>query len=147
MDKLELLRPLTVDELELLRWMLEHGSDDLRSFLPQIQGMRAAQSCKCGCPSIRFEIAESAPLGSDYGERVVGDFEGKTARGELVGVLLFQSAGKLTELEVYSMDGEIKGDSQEFGLPTTDSMNLLIWEPLPGHPNTRDPARSPKSPA
>ena len=145
MDKLEPLRPLTFVELELLLWMFEHGSDDLRSFLPQIEGIRAARSCKCGCPSIRFEVAESASLGLDHGERVVGDFEGKTARGELVGVLLFQKAGKLTELEVYSMDGKIKGDSQEFDLPTVDSMNLLKWEPLPGHPNIRVPAKSPKS--
>jgi hypothetical protein len=144
MDNLELLRALRSEEFELLRWMLEHGFDDLRSFLPQIDGIRAARSCACGCPSIRLEVAESAPLGSERGERVVGDFSGETARGELVGALLFQSAGKLTELEVYSMDGQIKGDSQEFGLPTIDSMNLLVWEPSPGHPNTWVPAKSPK---
>jgi hypothetical protein len=144
MDKAESLRPLTEEELELLHWMLEHGSEDLRSFLPQIEGIRATRSCPCGCPSIRLEVADGAALGSDRGERVVGDFEGKTDRGELVGVLIFQSTGKLTDLEVYSMDGQIEGDSQEFGLPTTDSMNLLVWEPLPGHPNTWVPAKSPK---
>jgi len=147
MDKPELFRPLTAEELELLRWMFEHGSDDLRSFLPQIEGIRAARSCKCGCPSIQLDVAESAPLGLDRGEKVVGDFEGKTARGELVGVLLFQSAGRLTELEVYSMDGQIKGESGKFDLPIIDSMNLLVWEPVPGRPNTWVPAKSPKSPA
>lgn len=147
MDKLESLRPLTAEELQLLCWMFEHGSDDLRSFLPQIDGICAARSCKCGCPSIQLEVANSAPLGMDRGETVVGDFEGKTARGELVGVLLFQRAGRLTELEVYSLDGQLKEKSGEFGLPIIDSMNLLVWEPVPGHPNFRVAAKSPKLPA
>lgn len=86
-------------------------------------------------------------MGLDRRETVVGDFEGKTARGELVGVLLFQRAGRLTELEVYSMDGQIKEESGEFGLPIIDSVNLLVWEPVPGHPNFRTVAKSPKSPA
>lgn len=145
MDELESLRPLTAEELDLLRWMFEHGSDDLRSFLPQLEGIRGARSCKCGCPSIRLDVAERAPLGLDSRETVVGDFEGKTARGELVGVLLFQRAGRLTELEVYSMDGQIKEESGKFGLPTIESVNLLVWEPVPGHPNVRVVAKSPKS--
>jgi hypothetical protein len=144
MDKSEPLRQLTPEELELLRWMFEHGTDDLRSFLPQIDAIRAARSCNCGCPSIRLDVAESAPLGLDRSEKVVGDFGGKTARGELVGVLLFQSAGRLTELEVYSIDGQIEGDSPEFGLPTIGSMELLVWEPLPGRPNVKVSAKSPK---
>jgi hypothetical protein len=147
MEKAESLRPPTAEEFELLRWILEHGSDDLRSFLPQIEGIRATRSCKCGCPSIRLDVAESAPLGLDPGEKVVGDFEGKTLRGELVGALLFQRAGKLTELEVYSMDGQIKEQSGEFSLPIIDSMNPLVWEPLPGNPGVKVPVKSPKSPA
>jgi hypothetical protein len=132
------------EELDLLRWVLEHGSDDLRSFLPQIEGVRGARSCKCGCPSIWLVVDESAPLGLDRGGRVVGDFGGKTAREELVGVLLFQRAGRLEGLEVYSMDGQIKDESGKFGLPTIASMNLLVWEPVPGHPSLKVPAKSPE---
>jgi hypothetical protein len=147
MREIEALRPLTQKELELLRWMFEHGSDDLRSFLPQLEGIRAARSCDCGCPSIRLQVTERAPVGRDCGETVIGDFKGKTGRGELVGVLLFQRAGKLTELEVYSMDGLIKGDSPEFGLPLLDSISALQWEPVPDMPNIRRAVKSPKSPA
>jgi hypothetical protein len=124
--------------------MFEHGTDELRSFLPQIEAIRAARSCKCGCPSIRLDVAESAPLGLDRPGKLVGDFGGKTAQGEPVGVLLFQHAGKLTELEVYSKDGQIKEESGEFGFPTIDSMNVMVWEPVPGHPNVRVAAKSPK---
>jgi len=91
-----------------------------------------------------LEVAEDALLGVDRGGTVVGDFEGRTARGELVGILLFQRAGKLTLLEAYSMDGQIKEESGEFELPTIDSVNLLEWEPVPGHPNVRVPVKSPK---
>ena len=147
MDKTEALRPLASEELELLQWMFEHGSEDLRTFRPQIEGIRASRWCTCGCPSINLEVAESAPLGLDRGETVIGDFGGKTARGELVGVLLFQHSGRLTLLEVYSMDGQVKEESGEFGLPAIDSLSLLEWEPLPGHSNVKVPAKSPKSPA
>ncbi|MGD0730921.1 MAG: hypothetical protein ABR956_06635 [Terracidiphilus sp.] len=84
-------------------------------------------------------------MGVDRRETVVGDFEGRTARGELVGILLFQRAGKLTLLEVYSMDGQIRQESGEFGLPTIDSMKLLVWESVPGRPNVRVAAKSPES--
>jgi hypothetical protein len=140
----ESLRSLTEEESTLLRWMFEHGSEDLRSFEPQLDGIRAVASCGCGCPSIRLETAEGAPFGIDRGETVVGDFEGKTVREELVGVLLFQRGGKLKELEVYSMDGQIKGDSSEFGLPLIDSMSAIQWEPVPGMPNFKKAVKSPR---
>ena len=147
MGKTEPLRQLKPEELELLEWMFEHGSDDLRTYRPQIEGIRACRWCPCGCPSLNFEIAEDAPLGLDRGDTVVGDFDGKTARGELVGVLLFQREGKLTLLEVYSMDGQIKEESGEFGLPTIDSLNLIVWEPVLGRSNAWVAAKSPKLPA
>ena len=37
-------RPLTQEELELLHRMFEHGSDDLRSFRPQMEGIRVTRS-------------------------------------------------------------------------------------------------------
>jgi hypothetical protein len=137
-------RPLTPEELDLLRWMFELGSENLRSFTPQLEGILGCRSCSCGCPSIRLQVSESAPLGIDRGETVVGDFEGKTAREELVGILLFQQAGKLTELEVYSMDGLIKGGSSEFGLPALDTVMALQWEPVPGMPNFKRAIKSPE---
>lgn len=69
------------------------------------------------------------------------DYEGRTASGELVGVLLFQDGGKITELEVYSIDGEIQDPSGVFGGPLLASLQMLEWEPLPGNPNIRVPKR------
>jgi hypothetical protein len=141
----EQLRQLRPEELDLLRWLFAHGSEERRSFEPQLEGMLASPWCDCGCPSIRFELAKGTPLGRDIGQRIIGDFEGKTSRGEIVGVLLFQRGGKLELLEVYSCSGQLpRDDSSEWGLPTADTMVPLVWEPLPDNPNVRVPVRPPK---
>ena len=140
----EQLRPLTNDEAELLRWMFDHGSDDPRTFRSQLENIQAARCCSCGCPSIHLEVAKDVQPGADRGEKVVGDFAGKTAQGELVGILLFQEKGKLTELEVYSMDGLAEG---AFGLPDLGSMSVLEWVPSPTNPGFKVPFKSPGSPA
>jgi hypothetical protein len=126
-------RPLTHEEHELLCWILENGSDEAKSFLPQVEGVRAVRACTCGCPTIQLRVVDGVPMGTSSMGRVIGDLYGKTAKDEIVGVLLFQDAGKLSELEVYSLDGIIHGDLPEFGLPTTDSLSAYVEAPLPGH--------------
>jgi hypothetical protein len=111
-------RPLSVEEENLLRWILEHGSEEARSFLPQIEGMKAVRSCTCGCPTIRLVVADGVPLGSSQ-NRILCDLVGRTANGELIGLLLFQGGGELLDLEVYSLDGE--AGPPEFGFPTIES--------------------------
>lgn len=129
-------RPLTDEELKLLRHIVEVGSDDLRTFRPQLEGIFACPWCDCGCPSIRLQVSNEAPVGRDLNGRVIADFAGRTEKGELVGVLLFQRDRKLELLEIYSMDGLAQG---EFGLPTLDSLTLLEWQPSPNNPNIRVP--------
>jgi hypothetical protein len=112
------LRPLTQEEERLLRWILEHGSDEAKSYLPHIQGMRAKSSCSCGCPSISLVVSHNALPVADVKERIVADLSGQTAEGISVGVLLFQDDGKLSELEIYPYD-----DEGAFGLPTIESLS------------------------
>lgn len=126
-------RPLTPEEHGLLVWILEHGSEEARSFLPQVEGMRAVRACTCGCPTIRLEVAEGAPVGRSQADRMICDLIGSTEKGELVGLMLFQIAGKLDALEVYSLDGDTQGDLPEFGLPTVESLNpFSVGEPPAG---------------
>jgi hypothetical protein len=111
------LRPLKPEESNLLRWILEHGSEDNRSFLPQLDGIRGARSCGCGCPSVLLEPLETAPLVTVKEERIIGDFVGTTAKDESVGVILFQDDGKLSELEIYPFsDFENKMPDSNFPL-------------------------------
>jgi len=84
--------------------------------------MRAVRSCTCGCPTIDLALSEGVPLGDVNAHSPLCDLMGRTAKGELVGVILFQNAGKLSGLEGYSLNGEIQGDSHEFAFPTIESL-------------------------
>jgi hypothetical protein len=88
------------EEMRLLRWMLEHGTEELRSYLPQLEGMRGSSSCDCGCSSIQLCPSESAPLGIDGNDRIAGEFVGVTVTGDSILLILFQDKGKLSELEI-----------------------------------------------
>jgi hypothetical protein len=114
------LRPLTEQEERLLRWILEHGSDEAKSYLPQIERMQARRSCSCGCPSISLVAPDSARAGIVEKDRILVDLSGRTAKGSTVGVLIFHDEGKLSELEVYSY-----GDEGSFDLPTIESLSTF----------------------
>jgi hypothetical protein len=112
------LRPLTREEEKLLRWILENWPDEAKSFLPQIEGIRAENSCSCGCPSISLAVSDGVPTAIAGKDRIVVDLSGQTSEGFSVGVLLFQDDGKLSELEIYPFD-----DEGTFGLPTIESLS------------------------
>jgi hypothetical protein len=111
------LRPLTHEEEKFLRWILEHGTEVQKTYLPQIEGMRARSSCTCGCPSIALVVMKDAPVGAPAKDRIVADLSGQSPEGVTAGILLFQDDGKLSELELYP-----NGDAGEFGLPTIESL-------------------------
>lgn len=115
-------RILQLEEERLIRWMLEHGSEEARLFLPQLEGIKAVRACICGCPSIRLVVADDLPSQSAYSDRIICDWVGRTSKDELVGTMLIQVAGKLVELEIYCLDGEIKSETQEFGLPEISTL-------------------------
>jgi hypothetical protein len=120
--------PLTPEEHHLLEWLIENGSVRAQSFRPQLEGIRALRSCMCGSPSISLITLPGSPNGISDGGRVVCDLSGRTSKGELVGVLLFQKEGRLCELEAYSVDGEIKSVTQEFSFPLIDSLEEIEYQ-------------------
>jgi hypothetical protein len=140
-------RPLTAEELEVLRWVLEHGGKAAQLFLPQLEGIRAVRWCDCGCPSIRLTIPPDGPKVDGKLGNIVCDFIGTTREDEKAGVLLFQRDGRLDLMEIYPLDAGLYGDTPEYGLPTLESLEFPEWEPVPGFPNVRYPFKSPRSPA
>jgi hypothetical protein len=111
------LRPLAPEEEKLLGWILQHGSNKAKSYLPQVEGLRVRRSCSCGCPSISLVVSHNAQAVIAADERIVADLTGRTAEGASVGVLIFQDEGKLSELEVYAY-----GCEGEFDQPTIASL-------------------------
>ena len=100
----EMNRPLSATEEQLVHWMLQHGKPEARSLLPQIA--RASVTpwhCPCGCASVNFAIQDHvAPQG---GLNVLADFVFGNA-ANLSGIFVYEQSGVLSGLEVYGLAGE-----------------------------------------
>jgi hypothetical protein len=92
-------RDLTVEEMHLLRWLLEHGNPEARDFIPQLHGLRVVSRCPCGCPSIEF--VPDAP-----GMKILSDYVYEDTKGHTIGVFAFARAGALAGIEVWSIAGD-----------------------------------------
>ena len=108
-------RPLTQQESDLVRWLIEHAQADVRDLLSQIERLTVASKCTCGCPTVDFAL-DGVPV-ERKGEKVISDWLAEVD-GEPVGVMLFQTNGKISTLEVYSLAGSDK----PFGLPAIDTL-------------------------
>jgi hypothetical protein len=96
-------RPLSGQEASLVRWMLEHGTSEAAKFLPQLPDARVASRCPCGCASVNFSVAGASPPPGALG--ILGDFQFHTPEGHLCGAFVFERAGVLAGVEVWSIDG------------------------------------------
>jgi hypothetical protein len=84
--------------------MLEHGTASAAGFLQQLAEARVVSRCPCGCASVDFSVrGAAAPPGEGVG--ILADFEYRTAEGHLCGAFVFERAGVLAGLEVWSVDG------------------------------------------
>ena len=98
-------RPLTTQERELARWMLEHGSKEALSFLTQLESAQATLwCCPCGCASFNLALKEKEPNGL-LGLHILADFVFGSEE-QLSGIFIFERAGALTGLEVYGLTGD-----------------------------------------
>jgi hypothetical protein len=115
-------RQLTQGEEQLIRWMLEHGSPEARTFLPQLEKAQVTPTrCPCGCASINLSI-DGFPKPSG-GLHILADFVADFVFGadhELSGIFVFEQSGVLAGLEVYGLAGEAPKN-----LPSTDLLKLL----------------------
>lgn len=115
-------RLMTPDELRLVRWMLEHGAPEAKSFLPQLDATRVTSwRCPCGCAS--FDFANEEPRSE--GMHVIADFIfGDDAT--LKGIFVFTRGGVLAGVEVcgYAVDAPKT-------LPTPEELRPLDWRSFP----------------
>jgi len=81
----------------------------------------AGRSCACGCPSFSLRADKSLPP-AEVPERMVSDAHGVDPAGNAIGVLLFTEDGYLSEVEVYSVEGDGLDE-----LPRADALTLSEW--------------------
>src|SRR5262249_44854369 len=97
-------RPLTTAERSLAKWMLEHGTSEARSFLPQLEDAEVTPwKCPCGCASFNFQVRGMPP--APRGVHILGDFV-FGSEGELAGIFICSSNGILSGVEVYGLAGD-----------------------------------------
>jgi len=96
-------RPLSDAEKGLVKWMLEHGTDEGRSLLPQLERARVIARCSCGCASVDFAVGDK--VASAPGMSVVSDYRWDSAEGYLFGIIAFSKEGLLSGIDVWSIDG------------------------------------------
>ncbi len=92
-------RPLSAEEVAVLRWLLDHGKPSARKYLRQIDTIRVVSRCGCGCASVDFVSAPVAEL------ELLSDHKWKDDRGHLFGAFAFAKQGQLAGIEVWSIDG------------------------------------------
>lgn len=109
-------RPLTQDERDLVRWLVEHSHLNASSLLLQIDRLSVATGCTCGCPTIDFAL-DGEPAATEGGV-LVSDWLAEVD-GMPVGVMLWQTNGRISTLEIYSLPGTDK----PFGLPAIGSIH------------------------
>jgi hypothetical protein len=114
-DRQQTSRPLTAEEAELIRWMLENGEPEGKLLLPHLEKARATSwRCPCGCASINLSIEEFSESSGNL--RIVSDFIfGNDA--DLSGIFVFERNGVLAGLEVYGLAGDAPKS-----LPSPDSL-------------------------
>jgi hypothetical protein len=103
-------RALTTQEKNFIAWVLEHGNERARSFLPQIEKAWVTSRCGCGCASIDLSIDGVTYYGTKdmkrLGMELLAEFQWNTKRGALCAVSLFAVNGLLAVVDLWSVDGK-----------------------------------------
>jgi len=109
-------RPLTSDEYNLARWLLEHGKPGALDFLPQLEGAKAIYwTCPCGCASFYFDEKNNPSK-----MNILAHFE--FGEGEaLWGIMIWERNGKLHGVGIYGMPWRVSKL-----LPSPEYLNGLL---------------------
>ena len=104
------VRPLSqVERSIVLRLVSEKAPD----FKHQLDQLVVVGRCGCGvCPTVFFQHYDA-----ESRERKVASYMGQDSSGGEVGALLFENDGRLSQLDIYSVDGH-----EPYGAPEPASL-------------------------
>jgi len=108
---------LSSEERALLEWLIANGDTDAMQYAPQLAGIRVVGLCTCGCPTLDLAIGdrEERTIGPSH---ILAEFDGTTAEGVQVCVILHAREGQISELEIIAID-DFEG---VFNLPVIESL-------------------------
>ncbi len=105
------VRPLSTAEREVLARMVQGLSV---SYQTQAKRLMVVGRCGCGkCPTVFFE-----PHVAGDREHELVSYQGSDAFGGVVGALLLEKDGRLSQLEFFSADGH-----EPWAIPFADTLN------------------------
>jgi hypothetical protein len=98
-------RALSKEERDIVRHVVTTSCPERAE---EVDALRVFARCGCGkCPTIMFH---SEPERRKKSERLLADFQGGDIDSALVGIMLWERDGQISELEAWSIDGhEILG--------------------------------------
>ena len=97
-------RPLTQEEVHLIKWLIENRQAGSEDFLSQIDHLQVVSRCGCGCASVDFSFDGVEP-NRKGGLDDFSNWYWGTEGIDLSGVFAFARDGRLAGIEVWSVDG------------------------------------------
>ena len=92
-------RALSEEERAIVRRLVSAACPER---IEEADALEVFTRCGCGkCPTIMFH---AAPEKKKESERVLADFQGGDPQSGLVGIMLWERDGQLSELEAWSID-------------------------------------------
>ncbi len=125
-------RPLTGAERILLKWLLDNGVSDAKTYKRQLTDIHVCSTCSCGCPTIDLAMGDKTERTAGPSQ-ILADAEGFSPEGVPVNVILHARESKLSELEFFSLDG-----TKNFNLPTPDKLTITNEPKKPQQSNQPD---------
>ena len=110
-------RALSSEERALLEWLIANGNPGAKRYAPQLANISVVGLCTCGCPTLDLAIGdrEERTTGSSH---VLAEFDGTTAEGVQVCIILHAREEQISELEIIAID-DFEG---VFNLPVIASL-------------------------
>ncbi len=115
-------RPLTATERALLDSLLDHDFEGVEELRVQAREATASTGCECGCVTIDLHVPDGVPVSTAPSPAPVEGTVVDAAGEPIGGVLLFVADGRLSGLEVRSLDEP---------LATLPPPERIDWETVP----------------
>ena len=130
-NRIAIDRALTREEYDLVTWLLANATESGRRALPQLPRARVSARCGCGCGCIDFRVEDAAGTYPPAGIEIVSDFWWRTGYGHLCGAFVFLVGGRLTGLDLWSIDGGVTPNEppQPYELWPYQTMSALVCAP------------------